>query len=94
MLGKIYFKQEWRLCRYENDTLDILHNTCSTPKCFLLEYINEFSGYLKYIVFANSEDYELLDIKNIPTLLQNIPTGLKFGAGRCKNIKLDLFIDI
>lgn len=35
MLGKIYFKQEWRLCRYENDTLDILHYTCSTPKCFL-----------------------------------------------------------
>ncbi|MDY4895103.1 MAG: hypothetical protein SO532_04365 [Candidatus Borkfalkiaceae bacterium] len=60
----------------------------------LLEYINEFSGYLKYIVFANSEDYELLDIKNIPTLLQNIPTGLKFDAGRCKNIKLNLFIDI
>lgn len=60
----------------------------------LLEYVNEFSEYLKYIVFANSEDYEFLDIKNIPTMLQNIPTGVTFSAGRCKNIKLNLFIDI
>lgn len=60
----------------------------------LLEYINDFSEYLKYIIFANSEDYELLDIKNIPTILQNIPTGVTFGAGRCTKIKLNLFIDI
>lgn len=60
----------------------------------LLEYINDFSEYFKYVVFANSEDYELLDIKNIPTMLQNIPTGVTFGVGRCKNIKLNLFIDI
>ncbi len=34
MLGKIYFQDKWYLCRYENDTLDILQNTCSKPGRF------------------------------------------------------------
>lgn len=34
MLGKIYFQGNWHLCRYENYTLDILHNTCSKPRRF------------------------------------------------------------
>ena len=59
----------------------------------MLEYINGYSEYLKYIVFANSEGYELLDIENIPTLLQNIPTGLTFGVGRYIKTNHILFID-
>lgn len=35
MLGKIFFQGNWHLCRYENDILDILHNTCSTPRHLL-----------------------------------------------------------
>ena len=60
----------------------------------LLTYIDKFSEQLNYIVFANNEDYELLDIKNISKILQNIPTGLTFGVGRYISTKLNLFIDI
>lgn len=31
MLGKIYFKNKWTLCRFENNILDILHHTCDAP---------------------------------------------------------------
>lgn len=81
-----------RVTAIQNGRFRVLY--CLAIDKDLLEYINEFSEHLKFIVVANSEDYELLDIKNIPTILQNIPMGLTFGAGRCKNIKLNLFIDI
>lgn len=60
----------------------------------LLQYIKESTEYLRYIVLANSEGYEVIDIKSIPTLLQNIPTNLTFGVGRYINTKLNLFIDL
>ncbi len=60
----------------------------------LLEYIEKYSEYLRYIVFANSENYEFIDVQSIPALLQNIPTNLTFGVGRYMNTKLNLFIDL
>lgn len=59
----------------------------------MLTFINGYSEYLRYIIFVNGDEYELLDIKTIPTILQNIPAGLTFGVGRHINTILTLFND-
>ena len=40
MIGKIFYQTKWCLCRYENSILDILHNTCSAPRCILQSNIS------------------------------------------------------
>ena len=59
----------------------------------LLTYINQYAGYLKFIIFTSTDRYEILELNEIPKLLSNIPQGLTFGVGRCINQKLDLSID-
>ena len=60
----------------------------------LLTYINQYAEYLKYIIFASADRYEILELNEIPKLLDNLPHGLTFGVGRFINEKLCLFIDI
>lgn len=60
----------------------------------LLTYINQYADYLKFIIFASADSYELLELKEIPKLLNTIPQGITFGVGRYINQELRLFIDI
>lgn len=60
----------------------------------LLTYINQYAEYLKFIIFASADSYEILELNEIPKLLDNLPHGLTFGVGRFINEKLSLFIDI
>lgn len=60
----------------------------------LLTYINQYTEYLKFIIFASADSYEILELNEIPKLLYNLPHGLTFGVGRFINEKLSLFIDI
>lgn len=60
----------------------------------LLTYINQYADYLKFIIFASADSYELLELKEISKLLNNIPKGITFGVGRYINQELRLFIDI
>lgn len=60
----------------------------------LLTYINQYAEYLKFIIFASADSYEILELNEIPKLLDNLPHGLTFGVGRFINEKLCLFIDI
>ena len=47
----------------------------------LLTYINQYAEYLKFIIIASAERYELLELSEIPKLLHNLPQGLTFGVG-------------
>ena len=60
----------------------------------LLTYINQYTEYLKFIIFFFLYSYEILELNEIPKLLDNLPHGLTFGVGRFINEKLCLFIDI
>ena len=60
----------------------------------LLAYINRYAEYLKFIIFVSADSYEILEMNEIPKLLDNLPHGLTFGVGRFINEKLSLFIDI
>ena len=60
----------------------------------LLTYINQYTEYLKFIIFVSADRYEILELNQIPKLLNSIPHGLTFGVGRFINEKLTLFIDI
>ena len=60
----------------------------------LLTYINQYTEHLKFIIFASADSYEILELNEIPKLLDNLPHGLTFGVGRFINEKLCLFIDI
>ena len=60
----------------------------------LLTYINQYAEYLKFIIFVSADSYEILEMNEIPKLLDNLPHGLTFGVGRFINEKLSLFIDI
>lgn len=60
----------------------------------LLEYIDKYTAYLKYIFFVSLDDYEVLELNKIPHLLNNIPQGLTFGVGRFRNMNWTLFIGI
>ena len=62
--------------------------------CSLLSYIYGFSEQVQYVVFADGDDYELIETKNIPTALRHIPQNINCGVGRYLNIKLNLFIDL
>lgn len=80
--------------------ITIMHNNCF--RAFyrlavdqeLLTYIQQYADYLKYIIFLSADRYEILELKEIPKLLHNIPQGLTFGVGKYTNVKLRLFIDI
>ena len=60
----------------------------------LLTYNNQYTEHLKFIIFASADSYEILELNEIPKLLDNLPHGLTFGVGRFINEKLCLFIDI
>ena len=60
----------------------------------LLAYINRYAEYLKFIIFASADKYEILELNKIPHLLNNIPQGLTFGVGRFRNMNWTLFIGI
>ncbi len=60
----------------------------------LLSYIHSFSEQVQYVVFADGDDYELIETKNIPITLRHIPQNISYGVGRYLNIKLNLFIDV
>lgn len=72
------FKESYRLTRDYN----------------LLSYIYSFYEQVRYVVFADNDDYELIETKNIPTILQYIPQNISYGVGRYLNIHLNLFIDV
>ena len=60
----------------------------------LLSYIYGFSEQVQYVVFADGDNYELIETKNISTALRHIPQNIRCGVGRYLNIKLNLFIDL
>ena len=60
----------------------------------LLSYVYGFSEQVRYVVFADSDGYELIETKDIPTRLQYIPKDITFGVGRYSRTKLQLFIDL
>ncbi len=69
MLGKIYIHKNWHLCRYENDTLDILHNTCSIPRCLFQSKIS----FNLCSVIASFEDGSIyfFDLSDMPNPLNS-----------------------
>lgn len=60
----------------------------------LLTYINQYAEYLKFIIFISTDKYEIIELNEIPKLLNNIPQGLTFDVGNFINERLCLFIDI
>ena len=60
----------------------------------LLSYLNGFADKLKYLIYLCHDSYEVIDFRKIPKMLQNIPAGISFGAGRYINQKLNIFLDI
>ena len=60
----------------------------------LLSYIYDFAEQVHYVVFADGDDYELIETRKIPTMLRYIPQNISCGVGRYLNIKLNLFIDL
>ena len=59
----------------------------------LLKYIAPFSEYLTYIVFGHADRFEILDLQEIPKLLNDIHEGIVFSTGRCINTEFDFFIN-
>jgi hypothetical protein len=60
----------------------------------LLTYINQYAESLNFIIFVSTDSYEILELNEIPKLLNNIPKGINFSIGRYINLESCLFIDI
>lgn len=60
----------------------------------LLSYVYGYSNQVHYVVFADSDNYELIETKEIPKILKRIPQDLTFNVGRYLNTRLNLFIDL
>ncbi len=60
----------------------------------LLEYIYQFKDELKYVVFTDNEHYDIVELHNIPTIVQTIPQGITFGIGGYITTNSTLFLDI
>ncbi len=76
---------------YRNDQFISFY--CLSMDREILTYLNQYTKYLNFILFASADSYELLDLKKIPQLISNIPQGLTFKVGRLINKKLCFFID-
>ena len=59
----------------------------------LLEYISQYAEYLKFVVYVNANKYDIIEIKDIAKILNNIPKGLTFDVGRCIRAEMTVLID-
>ncbi len=59
----------------------------------LLKFIERYTEFLKLIIFKIADEYEILELSEIPKLLDNIPQGYSFDVGRFINQNIILFVD-
>ena len=60
----------------------------------VLEYVYQFKDLLKYVVYTDGNRVDVIKISVIPKIIQRIPQGVKFKAGRTQSTTLQLFIDL
>ena len=60
----------------------------------VLEYVYQFKDLLKYVVYTDRERVDVIKISVIPKIIQRIPQGVKFKAGRTCSTTLQCFIDL
>ena len=60
----------------------------------VLEYLYQFKDLLKYVVYTDRERVDVIKISVIPKIIQRIPQGVKFKAGRTCSTTLQCFIDL
>ena len=69
----------------------------------LLLYLNGFEDKLKYLIcfwgdtqgdWNGEMSCEVIEMKNVPELLKNVPQDVTFGVGRNRNLRLKLFLDL
>ena len=69
----------------------------------LLSYINCFGDKLRYLIcfwgdtqgdLKGEMSCEIIEMSKIPELLKNVSQDVSFGVGRCRSLKLNVFLDI
>lgn len=60
----------------------------------ILNYIFQFKGVLRYVLFANGEYLDLVKISNIPKIMKYVPKEIAFKAGRTCSTTLQCFLDV
>ena len=60
----------------------------------ILDYIKETLTDVDYIIFVDTDRYEVIDLSKIDVLIQGAKTGLDIRGGRQRNISLKSYIDI
>ena len=54
----------------------------------VLEYVYQFKDLLKYVVYTDRERVDVIKISVIPKIIQRIPQGVRFKAGRTQSTTL------
>lgn len=60
----------------------------------LLRYIAEYQDELSYVIFADGQNCEVIELKNIPTLIEQAPCDIQFEPGRWKEVHVNLAVDM
>lgn len=60
----------------------------------MLRYMQAYQDRLSYVVFMDGYHCEIIELQQIPDLIERVPRGVSFEAGRYKEINLITVTDI
>ena len=60
----------------------------------ILQYMAAYKNKLSYVIFTDGQNCEVIELKYIPALLEQVPCDIQFEPGRWKERRVNLAIDI
>ena len=60
----------------------------------LLRYIAEYQENLSYVIFVDGQNCEVIELENVPALIEQAPRDIQFEPGRWKDDHVNLAVDM
>ena len=60
----------------------------------MLRYIAEYQNKLSYMIYKHLSDCEIIEMKNIPALIEQAPHDIQYEPGRWKEVHINMAVDI
>ncbi len=60
----------------------------------LLRYIAKYRDELSYVIFADGQNCEVIELENVPSLIEQAPRDIQFEPGRWKEVHVNLAVDM
>lgn len=61
---------------------------------WLLRYIAEYQENLSYVIFVDGQNCEVIELENVPALIEQAPRDIQFEPGRWKEVHVNLAVEM